>query len=213
MALTEIDLPLAKTELPETVASLISEAERRIDQFVDERSVLPTGFVPCNFETVYRALAAIEERSLACGNSLCEWGSGFGVVATLATTLGFNACGIEIDEELVEEAQKLADDFDLPVEFVQGSFIPEEAQLAVESGYLDHIGQPSWLVTHAEAAYDELGLEPDDFDLIFAYPWPGEESVIDVLFDRVAGVGTLLLTFDQYNSIRLKRKIAARRRR
>ena len=213
MSLTELDLPLYHGDLPDDVANFLRAADERVTQFVDQHTLLPTGFVPCNFETVYRALRAIADSNLACGNSLCEWGSGFGVVTSLANMLGFNACGIEIDEELVEESKLLADAFGLPADFIQGSFIPEGSQPYAESKYSDHQGQPSWLITDADAAYDELGLEPDDFDVIFAYPWPGEEGTIAGLFDRCAAVGALLLLFDQFNTITLKRKVRSTQRR
>ena len=55
--------------------------------------------------------------------------------------------------------------------------------------------------------YDELELEPDDFDVVFAYPWPGEEQVIFDLFDDCAAVGALLLTYHGINDLRLQRKV------
>jgi hypothetical protein len=39
--------------------------------------------------------------------------------------LGIDACGIEIEGELMDAAQQFADDFGLPVEFIRGSFIPK----------------------------------------------------------------------------------------
>ena len=65
-------------------------------------------------------LRALSEGGLARGWRFCEWGSGFGVVVGLAALVEFDACGIEIEALLVAEARKLADDFDLPVEFGQG---------------------------------------------------------------------------------------------
>ena len=35
----------------------------------------------------------------------------------------------------------------------------------------------------------ELGLDPDDFDIVFAYPWPGEEQIIFDLFASHAATG------------------------
>ena len=127
--------------------------------------------------------------------------------------MGFNASGIEIDEALVGESRRLAGDYGLPVEFIQGSFIPHVAQSYVEERFTVSDNQPVWLVTDADDAYEDLGLDVEDFDMIFAYPWPGEEGLIAGLFERTAAVGALLLMFDQFDSITLKRKVQKRRRR
>ncbi len=53
----------------------------------------------------------------------------------------------------------------------------------------------------------DLDLEPEDFDLVYAYPWPGEEKVIFDLFESCASVGALLLTFHSQDGLRLQRKV------
>ena len=55
---------------------------------------------------------------------------------------------------------------------------------------------------------ERLGLGPDEFDLVFAYPWPGEEEVVERLFERFAGDSALLLTFNGLEDLQLRRKIA-----
>jgi hypothetical protein len=79
--------------------------------------------VASDYSRVYEILHAVAASRLAPGNLFCEWGSGFGVVACLAAMLGFDACGIEIEAELVHHARRLADDFGLPVHFFHGSFL------------------------------------------------------------------------------------------
>ena len=123
--------------------------------------------------------------------------------------LGFKSHGIEIEQELVDAAQQLAEDFDLPTHFVQGSFIPAGAETYAEQAYAANSSEFLWVVTDADAAYEELGLELDDFDLVFAYPWPGDDSLLAEIFDRYAAQEALLLTYDQFNSIQLRRKVAA----
>ena len=123
--------------------------------------------------------------------------------------LGFTSHGIEIEEELVDAAQQLADDFELTPHFVHGSFIPVGAESYAEQAYADNSSEFLWVVTDADAAYDELGLELDDFDLVFAYPWPGDDSLLAEIFDRYAAAEALLLTYDQFNSIQLRRKVSA----
>ena len=208
MPLVDVEIPIGDAPLPGDVAAFLLEADRRVQQFVEHGAVRVTGFVPSEFETVYRALRAISEANLAPGVAMCEWGSGLGIVAALASTLDFDACGIEIEKELHDAAQKLADDYELPVELIHGSFIPADAQSFAEQAYADQSGEFCWLVTDADDAYTELGLEPDDFDLVFAYPWPGEESLIANLFERCASTEALLLTFNQFGTVRLQRKLA-----
>ena len=207
MPLLDLDISIDNTALPDEVTTFLDEVDCRLNAFINEHSLGPTGFVPSNFVTVYRALRVIRESNLAPGTALCEWGSGFGAVASVATTLGFQVCGIEIKQPLVDASQQLADDFDLPVKFVQGSFVPAGAEAAAEETYADNSSEFSWVVTDADDAYEELGLDIDDFDVVFAYPWPGEDGLIANLFEKYAADQALLLTYDQFNSVRLRRQV------
>ncbi len=210
MPLVDIEISINGSVLPDDVVAFLREADLRVSQFVENNPVRVTGFVPSDFVAVYHTLRAISEANLAPGTSLCEWGSGFGVVASLAVMLGFKVCGIEIERGLVDASRSLADDFGLPVEFVHGSFIPRGAETYAEEVSADVNAECFWLVTDADDAYDELGLDPDDFDVVFAYPWPGEESVIVSLFEKYAAEEALLLMYNQYNSVRLRRKVDKR---
>ena len=197
--------------IPESVRRFISEAERRIEEWMIAQGPSSRfGFVPSDFVAVYHSLRVITEANLAPGTSLCEWGSGFGVVASLAAMLEFKASGIEVERGLVDASRRLADDFGLPVEFVHGSFVPSGAEAYVQEAYADTSTEYFWLVTDADDAYDELGLDPHDFDVVFAYPWPGEEHVIENLFAHYAAEGALLLTYNQFHSVRIRRKVGER---
>ena len=207
MPLVDIEISTNGSVLPDDVAAFLREADLRVNRFVRNSPIRLAGFVPSDFVTVYHALRAVVEANLAPGTSLCEWGSGFGVVASLAAMLEFEVCGIEIERGLVDASQRLADDFGLPVEFVHGSFVPSGAQAFAEEACADNSTEYFMLVTDADDAYDELGLDPDDFDVVFAYPWPGEECLIASLFEKYAAEEALLLTYNQYNSVRLQRKV------
>ena len=122
--------------------------------------------------------------------------------------LGFRVCGIELEERLVDASRNLADDFGLSVEFAHGSFVPPGAESYAEEAYLDNNSKYLWLTTDADDAYDKLGLDPRDFDVFFAYPWPGEEYLLISLFGKYAADESLLLMYDQLDSVRLLRKVA-----
>jgi hypothetical protein len=205
--LVDIEISINGSVLPDDVVAFLHEADLRVSQFLRISPIHVTGFVPSDFVTVYHALRAITEANLAPGTSLCEWGSGFGVVASLAAMLELNAYGIEIERGLVDVSRKLADDFGLPVEFCHGSLIPSGARAYAEEAYANTSTEYFWLVTEADDAYCELGLDPHDFDVVFAYPWPGEEFLIEDLFEKYAAEEALLLTYNQYNSVRLQRKV------
>src|SRR5438874_6164144 len=111
MPLIELESLSVDTGIPPDVRRFLREADERIDDF-QVWSRVPA-FVPCDFEGAYRVLRAIADSTLARGLRFCEWGSGFGVTTCLAAMVGFDACGIEIDGELVAHAQRLADDFEL----------------------------------------------------------------------------------------------------
>ena len=206
MPLRDLALDLTPGALPADAARLIREAERRIDRFQSECRV--PAFVPCDYAAAFAVLRTLSDGVLTRGRRFCEWGSGFGVVVGLAALLDFDACGIEIEESLVAEARKLADDFDLPVEFVRGSFVPRGAEDRVHAG-----GTYSWLTTEGDYAYDDLDLDVSDLDVVFAYPWPDEEGVVCELFDRYAGSGAILATYHGSGEFRLKRKVSGRKRR
>ena len=200
--LADVDFEPRPIALPADVADLIDDANARIDALDNDTRVEIPEFVPSNFERVYHALAEIQAKNLATGRRFMEWGSGIGVVACLASCAGFDAVGIEIENKLVDIAEQLAADHDIDVEFICGSFVPDGIVPRV-----DWIDGVAWLTTTGPDGHEELELDPDDFDVIFAYPWPGEEQVIFDLFAETAAVGALLLTFHGIDGVRLQRKV------
>jgi hypothetical protein len=59
----------------------------------------------------------------------------------------------------------------------------------------------------------KVELEPDHFDVIYCYPWPGEIAAIESIFERRARVGAMLVTYQGEDGFRLRRKLPAKRRR
>jgi len=202
MRLVEVKIDPPSAALPVGVAHLLADAQQRLQQYDAKFQASIPAFVPSDFEPVYRALAWISESHLAAGRRLLEWGSGIGVVTCLAAQLGFDAIGIEIEPALVEISRSFAADHNIDVEFACGSYVPSGAEPFVHTA-----GEVTWLRTDRPDRYGDLGLEPEDFDLIYAYPWPGEEQVIFDLFQNVAAVGSLLLTYHGLDGLRLQRKV------
>ena len=204
MPLVDVPIPDEPVRLPFEVKRFLKEADRRVEaELAEARS---PAFVPSNYERVYPVLRVLAESALLRGHTFCEWGSGLGVATDVAALVGYDAYGIEAEYGLVEEARKLADDFDLSAEFVCGSFVPTGGEDRVYQG-----GQYSWFTTESDSAYADLGLDPDDFDLVYAYPWPDEEEVVADLFEQYGGDGAVLLTCKGGEGFRLRRKVAARR--
>jgi hypothetical protein len=200
--LVEIELTLREEPIPPNVARLLADAQRHIDALEGHSRAAIPAFVPSDFELVYRGLLMIQSANLATGQRFLEWGSGFGVVTCLAVFVGFDAVGIEIEPQLVRVAETLAHVHGVVTQFACGSFVPQGAEPRI-----DLSGDIVWLSTHGGDGYSELELEPDDFDVIYAYPWPGEEQVLFDLFAEFAATGALLLTYHGQDGLRLQRKV------
>jgi hypothetical protein len=203
LALVDLHLSPDPT-LPRDVRDFLHEADRRIARFQREQS-LPA-FVPSDFATAYAALRALEASNLAPGRCFCEWGSGFGVVSCLAAMLGFDACGIEAESDLVEAAERLAADFGLPVQFTCGNFLPAGAAAREAER-----GEFAWLAAGGPSGYDALGLDLDDFAVVYAYPWPDEERLTEAAFGRHSRPGAVLATYHSGDVVRLRRRSGKRR--
>ena len=141
-------------------------------------------FVAADYEGVLTALL----RHRAQGLKFLEWGSASGVITIMADLLGFEAYGIELDADLVKTARSLATRFDSRACFAAGSFLP--------SGYVWRpSGGDGRIATIGEGAsgYRELGHPLDEFDVVFGYPWGGEEPMMLDLMKRYGRSDALLL--------------------
>jgi|WetSurMetagenome_2_1015567.scaffolds.fasta_scaffold08265_2 hypothetical protein len=201
MPLVELKLPDILPPVPPEAARFIADAQLRIDAFIESRLATPIpAFVPSDYALVYQVLRHVADVHLAAGPRFCEWGSGAGVIACMAAMVGFEACGIEFEADLVDLSIRLARHHQLKVDFCCGNLVPYGGQEIAEE-----VDEFEWLAVGGPDPYELLGLEIDDFDVVFAFPWPGEEHVITRLFDRFASGGALLMTYDDTEGVRLFR--------
>ena len=206
VTLHEVPVNIDISVVPDDVREFLADADRRIDAWMAEQArKKPLAFVPSDFEIVYSALHDIAERHLAPGRSLLEWGSGFGVIACMATWLDFDPHGIEIHRDLVGQAEQLAEDHELPAQFHYGSFVPRDGEALT-----DAVPESHWLES-GRPVYDDIGLSIDDFDVVYAYPWPGEEEVPSAIFEHYAQTDALLVSYHGYEGLLVRRQGCGRR--
>ncbi|MEM8945789.1 MAG: class I SAM-dependent methyltransferase [Planctomycetota bacterium] len=151
-------------------------------------------YVSADYAEIYRALARLEGQV----DTILEWGSGLGVVAIMASRLGFQAYGIEVEPALVEHATELSDSYNANAQFAAGSFIPDDYDWEPDAP-----GLPSRTDTDSRAAYSELDMEPRDFDLFYAYPWPDEHPFFLDILQKYGRKGALFLCYDAREGISL----------
>lgn len=149
---------------------------------VRERHFHP--FVAADYEVVLKALLPHRGPGLR----FLEWGSATGVITIMADLLGFEACGIELDSSLVATARDLAERFHSGARFVAGSFLPTGYRWQPSNGD----GRTGTVGT-GTSGYPQLGYALDDFDVVFGYPWGGEEALMLDLMRSYGRADALLL--------------------
>jgi hypothetical protein len=203
VTLQTIKIPDSIKNIPlsRQVNSLIDRANDRIEAFMLADQEVIENFVTCDFHLVAQALQWIETNHLLTGTRFCELGSGFGVVAMLAADRGMESVGIEIEKALVEQSNDLADDLELDAKFFCGSFVPRGASVSERDSDVQNV------VTEEDDIYEEIGLAMDDFDLFFAFPWPGEHTFFEAVLQACAADNAMLLTYRGREGMHLVRKI------
>ena len=170
----------------ETLEQLASAGEARWEEFRLDRSGAYAHLIQADLRGV-----ADELRSLrATADTFLELGSGVGAITIVADLLGFDAYGIELEPALIEASWDLAERFGSKATFAEGSFVPPSYrdELALQS--VDFL-----TITEGADAYAELGLALDDFDVVYGYPWPGEEEWMQELVRSHTGPSTSFLTY------------------
>ena len=167
------------------LAELIDEGWAIFERFdADVRRKRFHPFVAADYDQVLRALLAVR----APGQRFVEWGSATGVITIMASLLGFDAYGIELDPSLGRIARDLAARFHSPAVFVDASFVPSGYRWRPPTG-----DGRSGTIGDGPSAYPIIGHALDDFDVVYAYPWGGEEPMMLDLMRSYGRRGALLL--------------------
>jgi hypothetical protein len=153
-------------------------------------------FVPGDYPAAAAALIRLRPHA----ESFIELGSGVGVIAITAALLGYDAAGIEIDPWLVDRSSELAAEFGAEVGFAAGSFVPPTFQDEVDR---EQTEIPT--ILDGPSGYAELGRDLDDFDLVYAFYWPGLEDLFFELMRQHGRRGALLLTYGGLEGYRVWR--------
>ena len=200
----EIPSTVDQRVIPKLWADQLESVRLRIQAFQDcwERPQIEQ-FVAADFLHLYQAMEWIRETQELLGNRFLEWGCGFAVVTSIASALEFEAVGMEAESDLVHEANRTLLDLEVKAEVIRGNFLPRGSETLAHAENLPSLGH------HVDCGYEQLGLELDDFSLVYSYPWPGEDRFHQAVFDRFASPGALLLCFCGPNDLRLWRKIGS----
>ena len=212
MALEVIAMEGPEARVSDHVARLIVTCSRGWERFfADHADHHAPRFVPSVPERVFAVLAEVTTRQLPPTRVFCEWGSGFGTATCMASLLGYEAYGLEIEEELVRLSRAIARRLGIPVEMICTSLFPEGygaysgvdgAALVTPESLSDHNDE-----NRGPLRYDGMEIAIAEIGLFFAYPWPEEQELMQQLFEAVALKGAMLVVYHTDKEIRVFRKV------
>jgi hypothetical protein len=153
-------------------------------------------YVPADYAAVLVSLQGLQGKA----TSILEWGSGLGVVTIMASRMGFDAYGIEIAPQLIDHARDLAAKYGPNALFAQGSFVPNDYSWNPEMGE-----DGTRTDFDAPDGYDQFDMRLDDFDVVYAYPWPDEHAVFADMLRGRGRPGGIFLTYDVREGMQKKR--------
>jgi SAM-dependent methyltransferase len=160
------------------------EIARAFDLDVRQKNWHP--FIAADYDVVLRQLLRLRRP----GARFLECGCATGVITIMADLLGFDACGIEIDADLVAVARRLADKYESSARFAHGSFLPAGYE------YRDPTGDSRLgTLIQGDSGFPQLARSLKDFDIVFAYPWSGESAVLEDMMKRCGGSDARLILY------------------
>lgn len=176
-----------ESALQKKIARLIAEGREiagAFDRDVRQKNWHP--FIAADYDEVLHQLLPLRRLR----TSFLECGCATGVITIMADLLGFDACGIESDGDLVAIARRLADKYESTARFALGSFLPTgyEYRDATGDGRLGTL-------TLGDSGFPQLARSMEDFDIVFAYPWDGESAVLEDLMHRHGRSSAQLLLY------------------
>jgi SAM-dependent methyltransferase len=203
VVISRITLPSSINEstISVEIETRIAQAKARIEAFQDrwDRPQIEQ-FVAADYALVFQSMVWTLETQPTIGRRFLEWGCGFAIVSALAAHLGLDAIGFEAEQDLLEQGRQTLKEWDAPVELIHGNFLPRGAESLADDPTVPSLGHD------VASGYDIAGLDLDDFALVYAYPWPGEDDFHEAVFARYAAPGALLMLFCGPNDERLWRK-------
>ena len=167
---------------------------QRFDDAFRRRRFHP--FVPADYDIARTLLSSLR----VPGRRFLEWGSATGIITIMADMMGFDAYGIEIDAALVATAHEVAIRHRSAARFIVGSFLPAGYRFRTRDG-----DGRTGTIGDGPSGYLQLGLPLEYFDVVFGYPWRGEEAVMLDVMQRYGRSDALLLLYDSDNSLRVYR--------
>ena len=191
MVIEAIEIEGLEVGIPDHVARLIETCSRGWERFFADNDDQAPRFVPSVPEIVFSALEEVTKRNLPPNRVFCEWGSGFGTATCMASLLGYEAYGIEIEEDLVRLSRAIARRLGIPVEIICTSMFPK--------GYDSYSGRP--------LRYDGMDIDIAEIGLFFVYPWPEERELMQDLFDAEAAAGAILVAYYTDKTVCVFRKV------
>lgn len=173
---------------------LACAGEKAFADFIAEEGDLFHPLVHADYRRVAAALRKLRPRA----EKFLEWGSGVGTISIMADLLGYEAFGIERNARMLARAEDMAERFHSQATFIQGSYVPSELQDDLQYQSADFL-----TTTEGDPAYEEMGEELADFDLVYAFPWPGEEELHMEIMRRSAREDALLLLYASTDGLHL----------
>ena len=212
MAIEELEIEVPEASVSDELARLIDTCSRGWERFfANNDDHQAPRFVPSVPEIVFSALEEVTKRNLPPNRVFCEWGSGFGTATCMASLLGYEAYGIEIEEELVWLSRAIARRLGIAVEIICTSMFPEGYASYAGIGGAELVTPESWSdygdEDRGSLRYDGMDIDIAEIGLFFAYPWPEEQELIQELFDAIAAEGAILVAYYTDKKVCVFRKV------